>query len=301
MTSTTNSNSDNNNNNAQSPSPISLKRELTVYGFINQLIHEISHSHPHSIVTRTVFPLAIYSVIHLYYGRWGLYEVIAIGENKKYQMGFGANSPGKLSTATPLPALSALIANPSDIYTGYSRLLVKDNENHLHCAGYNECGDCGIHSSDPNIKSFTRIHSNEENPNETVDGIQIVTSSTTANHTILMTSTGDFYSFGVNNAGQLCLGYQMETDDPNNKRFVQRVPESSIKVFNGQIIIDITTGVDHSLFLAVNGAVYGCGSNDCSQLGFPKLQMHHSLIPIRVEFPSNENENENVALRITKI
>ena len=309
MTSTINSNSDNsnNNNNVQSLSSslsIPLKRELTVYGFINQLIHKISHSHPHSIVTRTGFPLPIYSVIQLYYGLWGSYEAIGIGKNEWCQMGFGANSPDSLSKATPLPpALSALIANPSDIYVGYNRLLVKDINNHLHCAGYNSYGACAIDPNDDDeeeeLKSFTRIHNNKENPNETVDDIQFVSSSLTAFHTILMTSNGNLFSFGANSNGQLCLGSKMALSDPRHKRIAQRVPKSTTQVFNGQIIIEITTGIEHSLFLIANGAVYGSGANYRSQIGFPKSQMQHSLIPIRVEFPPNENES--AAVRITKI
>ena len=254
----TSTNTDNNNNNAQSLSSLSipLKRELSVYGFINQVIHKIPHSHPHSIVTRTVFPLAIYSVIQLYYGRWGSYEANGIGENESYQMGFGLYSPDSLSTATQLLALSALIANPNDIYVGYNRLLVKDADNHLHCAGDNECGDCGVNSTDRNIKSFTRIHSNPDNPRETVDDIRFVTSSLFAYHTILMTSNGDFYSFGANRYAQLCLGFKMSTDNPNHKRFAQKIPKSSTEVFNGQHIVDITTGSNHTLFLTGNGAVY---------------------------------------------
>ena len=314
INSNSNSNSDSDENNRpeslSSPSSlfsssISLQRELTVYGFINQLIHKISHSHPHSIVTRTVFPMAIYSVIHLYYGRIGSYEAIGIGKNEWCQMGFGSGKPDtSLPKFTPLSALSALISNPSDIYVGNGRLLVKDNENHLHCAGFNMFGDCGVNSTNRYTKSFTRIHSNEENPSETVDDIQFVTSSLSAYHTIVMTSTGDLYSFGSNIDGQLCLGFQMHATDANNKRFAQRVPQSTTNVFDGQSIVSITAGSHHCLFLTENGTVYGCGSNSSSQLGFPNSQMTHSFIPIRVEFPfppPTESESENVSVRITRI
>ena len=299
MTSATNSNS-NSASTSISPS-IPSQRELTVYGFINQLIHKISHSHPHPIVTRSVFPLAIYSVIHLYYGRWGSYEAIAIGRNFCYQMGFALKSPECLSKSTPLPALSSLISDPLDIYLGNGRLLVKDVNNHLHCAGHNEYGDCGVNLGGFEIKSFTRIHSNADDPNETVDDIQFVTSCNSVFHTIVMTSNGDLYSFGANVRGQLCLGYQMEIDDPNNKRIAQRVPQSTTKIFNGQCIVEITTGVDHCLFLTDNGAVYGCGSNGLSQLGLPESQMPLSLIPIRVKSQTTDSESENVAVRITQI
>ena len=93
---------------------------------------------------------------------------------------------------------------------------------------------------------------------------------------------------------------------PTHKRFAQRLPKSTTKVFNGQRIVDITTGTHHCLFLTDNGAVYGCGSNTYSQLGFPSEQMEHALISMRIEFPliENGNENENVAgaaVRITQI
>ena len=184
---------------------------------------------------------------------------------------------------------------------------MKDNENHLHCAGSNVYGDCGVNSTTREIKSFVKINSNEENQIETVDNIQLVTSSLTAYHTIVMTSTGDLYSFGANDFGQLCLGFQMSVTKLRtsaHKRIAQRVPESSTAVFNGQSIVDITTGTDHCLFLTESGAVYGCGSNTSSQLGFPSSQMSRVLIPTRVEFPSNENENASgngSVVRITKI
>ena len=213
MTSTTNGSSENKNNIIQQPSfpsswtssPISLPRELSVYGFINQLIHKVSHSHPHSIITRIAFPSPIYSLIHLYYGLVGSYEVIAIGKHNSYEIRFREYSPEILAKATPLPALSSLTSNPNDIFIGHNRLLVKDKQNRLHYAGRNEYGDCGVNSNEHKIKSFTRIHSNPYNPNAIVDDIQFVTSSLTASHTIVMTSTGDLYSFGANQHGQRCL------------------------------------------------------------------------------------------------
>ena len=297
------------NNNSKHSSSSSLssskRREFTVYGYIKKVTRKVKRSHPRSIVSRTVFPSPIYLLIYSFYGRVGSYQAIWIGKNDGAQMGLGFGSEVPLSIpskSTPLPLMSALISNPNDIYIGKHRLLVKDIDGHLHCAGYNKYGDCGINSTEPKNASFTRIRSNPHNPSATVENIQLVSSGKTAYHTVVITSDGDFYSFGANDFGQLCLGFKMSLRDPNHKKFVQRIPEASTKAFSGQTIVDITTGTDHCLFLTDNGAVYGCGSNGYSQLGVPQSQMDNALIPTRIRFSTeNGNGNPNVRVRITQI
>jgi len=73
-------------------------------------------------------------------------------------------------------------------------------------------------------------------------------------HSIILDREGRAYATGSNNAGQLCLG------DEVNRAIPQRIPVDNR-------IIDVAIGGEHTLLLDEFGNVYGCGSNQLGQLG----------------------------------
>lgn len=77
-------------------------------------------------------------------------------------------------------------------------------------------------------------------------------------HSILLDRNGRAYATGSNNAGQLCLGDEVDRAIP------ERIPVDNK-------IIDVAIGGEHTLLLDQFGNVYGCGSNQLGQLGLGPL------------------------------
>ncbi|KAK1743736.1 RCC1 domain-containing protein [Skeletonema marinoi] len=73
-------------------------------------------------------------------------------------------------------------------------------------------------------------------------------------HSIILDREGRAYATGSNDAGQLCLG------DEVNRVIPERIPVDNR-------IIDVAIGGEHTLLLDEFGNVYGCGSNQLGQLG----------------------------------
>lgn len=73
-------------------------------------------------------------------------------------------------------------------------------------------------------------------------------------HSIFLDRQGRAYATGSNNAGQLCLGDNVDVKIP------QKIPFDSR-------IVDVAIGGEHTLLLDEFGKVYGCGSNKLGQLG----------------------------------
>lgn len=73
-------------------------------------------------------------------------------------------------------------------------------------------------------------------------------------HSVLLTSTGEVYTFGSNQHGQLGLG-----------DFVIR--ETPCKVNINSTIVQISAGSNHTVLLNSNGQIYSFGSNNKGQLG----------------------------------
>ena len=149
----------------------------------------------------------------------GEYYAVGIGENPYCQLGIKKKM---LQSATPLPALSALISHPSDIYVGRHRLLVKDADGHLHAVGYNEYGECGVSSDGDTVALFTAIECDPSDPStKTIDDIEIVSRGMIkrAHHTLIVTAQNEMYSFGCNDCGQACLGIKTELNSTALKKY----------------------------------------------------------------------------------
>jgi len=134
----------------------------------------------------------------------------------------------------------------------------------------------GFISSIKNYKGYLGINKNEVNQGlnemKPVDGVYdggelvpaplfhkvfagVENAEKTGNiHSILLDRNGRAYATGSNNAGQLCLGNNVDLAIP------ERIPLDNR-------IIDVAVGGEHTLLLDEFGSVYGCGSNQLGQLG----------------------------------
>ena len=276
-----------------------ITRCMAVEAFIDRVVREMKNDgdnqqiqqqqHPNkSMIETSEVPVEVYGTVYMFYGRIEGYQVVGIGDNAYGHLGI-KSAIDTLYRATPLNQLSSIISDPSDIYVGDSRLMVKDMDNHLYCAGNNRTGECGCNSKKISITSFTGIKCNPNENVMTVDDIQIVGGGVASRHTVIVTKNEQneqsLYSFGCNKYGQLCLGMR-----PCPIKYVQPVPLNVMNEFGGRIITQIGVGYGHTLFRCSDGSVFGCGFNWWSQIGFPSSDLIRSIIPIRIPFQSTSTE-----------
>ena len=262
-------------------------RHLTVEAYINQLIRTDDNDNNDnrlSVIGLRDTPIDIYVVVEEYYGI-AMYQVMAVGRNSFGRFGLGDGGAETLNQSTPLPQLSQLIVDPSDIHVGCQRVLVRDADNHLHVAGINMYGECGVQSQEYGVTSFTPIHCDPSDATNTIDDIKIVSSGAGSELTLIATEENEMYSFGCNIRGESYIGTKMNHLE-NPTKTAQEIPQSVMESFGGRTIKQIGVGSQHTLFLMTDGTVFGCGGNQASQLGIPSSRLTESLTPIHIPFPS---------------
>lgn len=128
-----------------------------------------------------------------------------------------------------------------------------DQNNILYATGSNASGQLGIGT----IKNETRI-----NPVKVMENVKIVRSGKSG-FGIILTLSGELYSFGNNQFAQLGLGTTFNNDSQTNCVSLPSLIDLDRKIK----IIDIVCGAQHSLLLTEAGEVYSFGSNLTGQLG----------------------------------
>ena len=90
--------------------------------------------------------------------------------------------------------------------------------------------------------------------------------------TMILDTSGGVWVFGDNQSRALGIGDIPIVDKKFDK--ITGIPE----------IVDIALGICHSLFLDVNGYVWGCGSSERNELGQPELRKYQPFLrPIKLE------------------
>ncbi|KAM4627528.1 putative E3 ubiquitin-protein ligase HERC4 [Polymixia lowei] len=80
-------------------------------------------------------------------------------------------------------------------------------------------------------------------------------------HSLVLTITGEVYSWGLNSHGQLGLGKE-----------VSRQPTpASVLSLTGVAVTQISAGGAHTMILTLSGLVYCCGANKAGQLGLNRV------------------------------
>jgi alpha-tubulin suppressor-like RCC1 family protein len=102
-----------------------------------------------------------------------------------------------------------------------------------------------------------------------------------ANHSLALSQSGEVFSWSYNTIG--LIGSQ---SDVNESTPIQ------MKEFDGENVIAISCGSDHSLALTENGQVFSWGSNQFGQLGIE--DMGESKKPILVKVDSNNNQSKPI-------
>lgn len=188
-------------------------------------------------------------------------QVYAWGYNAVGQLGDGN------TTATTLPVLSSLppAAFAVAVAAGWNQSLALTSTGTVYGWGMNEYGEVGAGTTKRNILVPTLV---ALPANTNVKEI-----SAGRYHSLLATSLGHVFSFGLNSNGQLGDGTTISSDSPVRVKFPA-----------GVVIIAVAGGDYHSLALASSGTVYAWGDNAAGQLGDGNTVQ--SDTPVLVQFPA---------------
>lgn len=165
------------------------------------------------------------------------------GNNSYGQLGLGDKD--NRETTEEIKALSGTAIR--QLAVGHDHSLFLTAEGRVFGCGYNNYGQLGLGDTrdrqrPKEIKAFS--------------GIKIQQMATGPCHSLFLTQDGRVFGCGNNICGRLGLGDSRE----------RHVPEE-IKALSGIGIRQIAVGCYHSLFLTVDGRVFGCGESGYGQLG----------------------------------
>ncbi|KAJ4479292.1 regulator of chromosome condensation 1/beta-lactamase-inhibitor protein II [Lentinula aciculospora] len=86
-------------------------------------------------------------------------------------------------------------------------------------------------------------------------------------HSFAVDDKGDVWAWGLNTMGQAGTGY--ETDDDSQVQLPTRVQRLSKEALDGDVVVQISGGEHHSLFLTESGKVFAVGRCNAGQIGLP--------------------------------
>lgn len=139
--------------------------------------------------------------------------------------------------------------------------IIKENGD-IYAFGFNLYGQLGL--GDTKDRTVPTLIPKLEN---------IIQISGGVNHTLALDNHGKVYIFGSDNEGQLGL----LKESSNRPEFGKKL---SIPLINSYLsnIVQVSAGNGSSLFLDVNGLVYGCGHNETGQLGIKSEDFYLPII-----------------------
>jgi regulator of chromosome condensation len=115
------------------------------------------------------------------------------------------------------------------------------------------------------------------------------------NHSFAVDEDGDVWGWGMNAMGQTGTGW---TNSSDSEIFLpKKVIGLSKEELNGETVVEVVGGDQHTLFRTSNGSVYACGRCNAGQLGLP--DDHPALVgsshpnfvaePTLVPFPEDDD------------
>ena len=183
--------------------------------------------------------------------------VFSMGKNDIGQLGVGYCRPSRLCKPT-LVKNSVEIA-PVCVSAGYLHTAVLSEDGTIWTWGDNSYGQCG-HGLVPDMHTeATRRNADSKMEPKIILSLQQVLVSHVAlgaYHTAAITETGDIFTCGRGDMGQLGLG---EYKDSASMTIVDGLAEMEVT--------DVACGAEHTVVCTEDGKVFAFGSNRYSQLG----------------------------------
>ena len=163
-------------------------------------------------------------------------------KNDSTLWGCGKGNYGQLGLNSSTYTFTQITGDIKSVYCGKYYTLILKNNGTLWGCGRNDYGQLGLGDTADRI-AFTQIASD------------VKSAYCGEDHTIMLKNDGTLWGCGDNRFGQLGLG-----DKDNRRTFTQITANSdNIKL--------IYCGEDYTIALKKDGTLWGCGLNNCGQLG----------------------------------
>ena len=202
-------------------------------------------------------------------------KVYSCGYNVYGQLGLGHNNHPQ-PTPQEITHFTNNNINITQIACGSSHAIFLASDGKVYGAGYNSNGQLGLgHTTHRNTPDEITYFTN--------NGINITHASGGYYNTIFIASDGKVYSVGQNSKGQLGLGNYTNYNTPQ---------EITYFTTNSITITQSVSGSEHTVFLASDGKVYGCGNNNYGQLGHGNYNNYNT--PQEITYFTTNNININL-------
>jgi alpha-tubulin suppressor-like RCC1 family protein len=182
-------------------------------------------------------------------------ELLAFGSNEQGQLGTAANSGSTGPNPTPTPiGLPGATGPAVSLAEGEEHGLLATSTGQLYSFGSNTWGQLGV-ATNSGTSTLTPTPTPVGLPGATGGAVQAAAGR---EHSLVLTSTGQLYSFGSNQYGQL---------GRTTSGAVHATPELVALPGATGPVAQIAAGAQHSLALTSTGQLYAFGLNGEGQLG----------------------------------
>ncbi|KAG7392478.1 hypothetical protein PHYPSEUDO_000166 [Phytophthora pseudosyringae] len=173
--------------------------------------------------------------------------VLTCGLNKSGQCGQG-HFDERVMMLRPVQALRSQRVKFIAASNGCEHMIALTDSGLAYSWGYNDRGQLGHENL------ATKIH--VPKLIESLKDKKLGYASVSYHHSAVITDSGELYTFGMNDCGQLGLDHTQH----------QSIPQL-VKSFEGTEISMVACGLYHTLICTAAGELYSCGKNDYGQLG----------------------------------
>eukprot|EP00747_Dinoflagellata_sp_TGD_P116867 gnl/TRDRNA2_/TRDRNA2_172473_c0_seq1.p1 gnl/TRDRNA2_/TRDRNA2_172473_c0~~gnl/TRDRNA2_/TRDRNA2_172473_c0_seq1.p1 ORF type:complete len:670 (-),score=84.36 gnl/TRDRNA2_/TRDRNA2_172473_c0_seq1:79-2088(-) len=175
--------------------------------------------------------------------------VWAFGRNADGQLGIGHDKDVVRPVTMPVPP-----ATQASCGADHSLVLAADGG--VWACGRGAEGQLGVELATDSQRTLRPLRSHEAPAD-----VQLIACG--ADHSVVLDSAGRAFSFGENSKGQLGIGNYISQHRPQR----MLLPP-------GVLAVDVACGGTHSLIVAGDMRIFGCGGNDQGQLGIGGHQDH---------------------------
>ena len=183
-------------------------------------------------------------------------EIYLWGRNNVGQLGLGYSGTDTNKNSPQHVTKPEGVNKFTKISGGYAHSLALTDAGVLYSWGNNYYGQLGLETSGS--------ETNEDTPQKVkVNGVKFTGIAGSEYYSLALTDTGEIYSWGNNDYGQLGLG----TIEP-----YKLTPQKVTKPSGVSKFINIAVGKNHSLALTDTGDIYSWGKNGYGQLGLASTE-----------------------------
>lgn len=173
--------------------------------------------------------------------------VLTCGLNKSGQCGQG-HFDERVVLPRPVQALRSQKVKLIAASNGCEHMIALTETGLAYSWGYNDRGQLGHE----NLTSKIHIPKLIESLKDKKIGFAAVS----YHHSAVVTDTGELYTFGMNDCGQLGLDHTQHQSTPQH-----------VKALEGHKVAMVSCGLYHTIICTVAGELLSCGKNDYGQLG----------------------------------